>query len=245
MEVHHHSHAHGKKTWKNYFWEFLMLFLAVFCGFLAEYQLEHKIEQDREKKFMKLLAQDLQSDIDSIAKIRAHRIERHAQADSLRLVLLNGDYKTKGSDVYFWGRNISRRRFFLPADGTLQQMKSSGSLRLVHNQEIVQKIIAYDVTSRGYLRQLEVETELVTDYRNLAGKVFNAAVFQIVSSSNLTYRPPGNPALFDDSPATINELANRLNYLMGSQSRLNELLDELNEKAKELKNLINQQYHIK
>lgn len=245
MEVHHHSHAHGKKTWKNYFWEFLMLFLAVFCGFLAEYQLEHKIEQDREKKFMKLLAQDLQSDIDSIAKIRAHRIERHAQADSLRLVLLNGDYKTKGSDAYFWGRNISRRRFFLSADGTLQQMKSSGSLRLVHNQEIVQKIIAYDVTNRSYLRQLEVETELVTDYRNLAGRVFNASVFQVVTSTNPTYRPPGNPALFDDSPATINELANRLNYLMGSQFRLNQLLDELNEKAMELKNLINQQYHIK
>ncbi len=48
MEVHHHTHAaHGKKTWKNYFWEFLMLFLAVFCGFLAEYQLENKIEYDR------------------------------------------------------------------------------------------------------------------------------------------------------------------------------------------------------
>lgn len=37
MEVHHHTHpSHGKKTWKEYFWEFLMLFLAVFCGFLAE-----------------------------------------------------------------------------------------------------------------------------------------------------------------------------------------------------------------
>jgi hypothetical protein len=52
MEVHHHTHAaHGKKTWKDYFWEFLMLFLAVFCGFLAEYQLEHIIEHQRAKVF--------------------------------------------------------------------------------------------------------------------------------------------------------------------------------------------------
>lgn len=36
MEVHHHAHHEGKKNWKSYFWEFLMLFLAVFCGFLAE-----------------------------------------------------------------------------------------------------------------------------------------------------------------------------------------------------------------
>ena len=41
MEVHHHSHSeHGKRNWKSYIWEFVMLFLAVFCGFLAEYQLE-------------------------------------------------------------------------------------------------------------------------------------------------------------------------------------------------------------
>jgi hypothetical protein len=34
MEVHHHTlPPHGKKNWKDYFWEFLMLFLAVFCGF--------------------------------------------------------------------------------------------------------------------------------------------------------------------------------------------------------------------
>ena len=36
MELHHHAHHEGKKNWKSYFWEFLMLFIAVFCGFLAE-----------------------------------------------------------------------------------------------------------------------------------------------------------------------------------------------------------------
>ena len=63
MEVHHHSHAaHGKKNWKSYFWEFLMLFLAVFCGFLAEYQLEHVIEHQREKKFAGQMLSDLRAD---------------------------------------------------------------------------------------------------------------------------------------------------------------------------------------
>ena len=34
MEVHHHTHAaHGKKNWKSYFWEFLMLFLVCSVGF--------------------------------------------------------------------------------------------------------------------------------------------------------------------------------------------------------------------
>ncbi len=63
MEVHHHTHSsHGKKNWKSYFWEFLMLFLAVFCGFLAEYQLEHKIEKERGRKYMSDMVENLKYD---------------------------------------------------------------------------------------------------------------------------------------------------------------------------------------
>ena len=63
MEVHHHAHSsHGKKNWKSYFWEFIMLFLAVFCGFLAEYQLEHLIEKEREKQLAKSFYQELKGD---------------------------------------------------------------------------------------------------------------------------------------------------------------------------------------
>jgi hypothetical protein len=246
MEVHHHTHHdHGKRNWKSYFWEFLMLFLAVFCGFLAEYQLEHKIEKDRERKFITLLSNDLQSDIDSIAAIRIHRIERTEQADSLRTLLNNGTYKEHGADVYYWGRNISRRRFFLSADGTMQQLKNSGGLRLVHNKEIIQKIIAYDVTYRAYLRQLDTEMELITVYRDVAGRVFDGAVFQTISTINIANRPVGNPQLFDASPGAVNELSNRLNYLLGSQYRLSQLLDDLNFKATELLALIKNEYHLK
>lgn len=244
MEVHHHSHAHGKKSWKTYIWEFLMLFLAVFCGFLAEYQLEHKIEGDREKKFIQLLAQDLQADVDSIARIKIHRLERYKQADSLRVYILNQGYKTRGSDIYYWGRNVSRRRFFYSTDGTLQQLKNSGGLRLIHNKEIIQKIIAYDVTYRNYLRQLEVEMALVEEYRNAAAKIFDAAIFQNITAENIVYRPEGNPQLFESSPAAVNEFTNKLNYLMGGQFRLTELLDGLTMKAKELLDLIKKDYHI-
>ena len=244
MEVHAHSHT-ARKKWTHYFWEFFMLFLAVFCGFLAEYQLEHKIEKQREEKFMQLLAQDLQSDIDTIAIIKVHRLERYNQADSLISSLLSGDYKSNGSKVYYWGRNISRRRFFYSADGTLQQLKNSGSLRLIHKKEIVQKIIAYDVVYRNYIRQLEVEMALVDQYRNTAAGIFNAAYFQRVVTYDFANRPEGNPQLFDSSLAGVNELANKINYLMGGQYRLTQLLDGLSEKAKELMELIKKDYHFK
>lgn len=243
MEVHAHTHT-ARKKWTHYLWEFLMLFLAVFCGFLAEYQLEHKIEKDREKKFMRLLAQDLESDIDSIAKIKIHRLERYNQADSLRTSLLTGDYKTNGANVYYWGRNVSRRRFFYSADGTLQQLKNSGSLRLIRNKEIVQKIINYDVNYRSYLRQLEIEMTQVEEYRGIAAKLFDAAVFQSISVETIRLRPEGNPQLFDNSPASINEVANKLNYIMGGQYRLGQLIDGLNEKATALLALIKKEYKI-
>jgi len=244
MEVHAHSHT-ARKKWTHYFWEFLMLFLAVFCGFLAEYQLEHKIEKQRENKFMQLLAQDLEADIDSIAMIKIHRLERYGQSDSLRTLLVTGNYKNNGAALYYWGRNISRRRFFYSSDGTLQQLKNSGSLRLIRNKEIVQKIIAYDVNYRNYLRQLEVEMALVEEYRNVGAKIFDASVFSNMTVGNTIYRPEGSPVLFDSSPAFINEFTNKLNYLMAGQFRLTELLDGLTNKAKELLDLIKKEYHLK
>ena len=221
-----------------------MLFLAVFCGFLAELQLEHKIENSREKKLMMLLTQDLQSDIDSIAKVKLHREERYIQADSLRLHLVSGEYKTNGANVYYWGRNITRRRFFYSADGTIQQLKNAGNLRLIHNQEISQKIIAYDISYRNYLRQLEVEMHLIDNYRDIAVKFFDARYFQTISVANIDKRLTGNPQPFDESPGLINELANRVNYFTGGHYRMTMLLDELKEKASELLILIKREYKI-
>jgi hypothetical protein len=62
MEVHTHPHSHGKKNWKQYFWEFFMLFLAVTLGFFVENQREHYIEHQREKLYMKAMVDDLQKD---------------------------------------------------------------------------------------------------------------------------------------------------------------------------------------
>src|SRR6478752_5293011 len=69
MEVHHHPHSHGKKNFKTYLWEFVMLFLAVFCGFLAEYYLEHRIEKERGNQFIESFYEDLKTDT---AKISFH-----------------------------------------------------------------------------------------------------------------------------------------------------------------------------
>ena len=57
-QVHHHDHAsQGKKSWKSYFWEFLMLFLAVFCGYLAEYVNRQFNKRSRMNNYLRVMLQ--------------------------------------------------------------------------------------------------------------------------------------------------------------------------------------------
>jgi hypothetical protein len=247
MEVHAHTHSPRKK-WTHYFWEFLMLFLAVFCGFLAEYQLEHKIEKKREKQFMKSMIEDLKVDTVSILSLIQHRPARLQMSDSVRRTIIENKYSENGASFYYWGRNISRRGFFFSADGTIQQLKNSGGLRLISNASIADKIIAYDVLYRDIQRQQDLEEIQLNEYRIKSGRIFDAAVFSKMTNLDdtiLIEKPEGNPQLKDDSPALLNELANSLNYWSVGSARLMHLWQQLNGKATELITLIKKEYHLK
>ncbi|HEU5168271.1 MAG TPA: hypothetical protein VFU29_22150 [Chitinophagaceae bacterium] len=256
MEVHHHSHTPGKK-WTHYFWEFLMLFLAVFCGFLAEYQLEHKIEKNREKQFMLSMIDDLKADTNAIAALNRQRIVRLQMYDSLSKAIKEKTFSEKGADFYYWGRNISRRVFFFSADGTMQQLKNSGGLRLISDRNIADKIIAYDVLYRSIGIQQQLEDVELNEYRIIARKIFDAAIFYEMKRSStrmvgnnpnlnsILEKPPGNPQLKDSSPASLNELGNTLNYWAVGSLRHFDLLEVLKKRAVELIDLIRNEYHLK
>ena len=150
MEVHHHGHVHHQKKWKEYLYQFFMLFLAVFFGFLAEYQLEHVIENQREKKYIKSLIEDLKTDT---AKINSN-LKRFdilsAQRDTIMQLfpaLVNGFNST----LY---RNFPAMKGypdFIYTDGTIQQLKNSGGLRLIRKLEITDSIMAYDARVKAAL----------------------------------------------------------------------------------------------
>ena len=265
MEVHHHSHT-ARKKWTHYFWEFLMLFLAVFCGFLAEYQLEHKIEKDREKKFMRSMIEDLKADTSAISTLNQRRKERLRMYDSLNTAIVEKKYPDNGSSVYYWGRNISRRVFFFSSDGTMQQLKNSGGLRLISDHSISEKIIAYDVLYRRTIIQQELEEMLLNEYRLLARRVFDAAVFNQMTRptiiggsvddsllkdssfallSPLLEKPGGNPQLKGNSETLLNELANQLSYWAAGSARLLEHLEQMKGMAADLIEVIKKKYRLK
>jgi hypothetical protein len=133
MEVHHHTHAsHGKKNWKAYFWEFLMLFLAVFCGFLAEYQLEHKIERDREKEYAKALYDEFYADSIVFTNKITGRLGKEKDCDYLVSYIRDSSLTNLPRDfypAYTVVMYLITSYTFEPKDGILNQLKGSGSLR--------------------------------------------------------------------------------------------------------------------
>jgi hypothetical protein len=214
MEVHAHTHT-ARKKWTHYFWEFLMLFLAVFCGFLAEYQLEHKIEKDREKQYINSLVQDLKLDTARLSVIIKLRNSRDEKIDSLSYLLSKPDAAAYGSDIYYLTRFLTRAlsvRFY-SNDGTMQQLKNSGALRLIRNQNITDSIIGYDVANRSLLAQTQIENDILDDLRAEVAKIFDGRVFdRMMDEESNLFRPPGNPS-FELSKENVFPFYTRLHYV--------------------------------
>src|SRR5436190_2738908 len=243
MEVHAHTHT-ARKKWTHYFWEFLMLFLAVFCGFLAEYTLEHMIEHQREEQYMRSMVEDLKSDILMLEKNVTLRKNRLTMIDSL-VDLLNSPQRNKyGNDIYFFARSSSPPVNIFPNDGTIQQLKSSGNLRLIRNSQIANSIMAYDQKMRGALFEMGDEVEVRSEYRQLARKLFNTNVFFEMIATDSVSRPVNNPQLYSSDAGLINEFIGQVQYVKRIHKAQLIRSEELLVKAKKLTIDIKKEYHL-
>ena len=244
MEVHSHTHTPRKK-WTHYFWEFLMLFLAVFCGFLAEYQLEHKIEKDREHQYMESMVADLGSDTLMFEKNISLRQSRLMMMDSLIVMLNSHDRNRNGNDIYYYARSISPPANIFPNDGTIQQLKSSGNLRLIRNNNITNSIMAYDQKMRSVLFEMGDEVEIRAEYRQLARKLFRTEVFHEMIAGDTVGRPTNDPQLYTNDPALLNEFVGQIQYVKRVHQTQLTRSEQLLEQAKKLIVEIKKEYHLK
>ena len=207
MEVHAHTHSHGKKNWKAYFWEFLMLFLAVFSGFLAEYQLEHKIEKERAEKFLQSMLLDVRTNIvnlDSLIKQDRIIITNH---DKLVNWLLK-DSSTIDRAAFAKNMGAIWVRNFLVRKETYEQMKSSGSLRYIGNIEFLKKMMDYErITNFAQYRNQEFEKKYYTE-------LFIPAVYK---SYDLTCQLNLDTSNHSD-PLKIEKLTNHHDVLTGNDA---------------------------
>ena len=243
MEVHAHPHTPRRK-WTHYFWEFLMLFLAVFCGFLAEYQLEHKIERDREKKFVQTFIEDLKTDTASIRQILIFRKQKGERMDSLIFLLSTNQIKGRENDLYFFGRTLVRSLRFQSNDRTITQLKNSGSLRLIRNEEAADSMMSYQklVEYINYHQEDDRMERRAAD--PILSRMFNSFIFNQMVTSDGINRPAGNPLLRSYDPEVQQDLAYYINHLIGSNFMIQGRLELLNDKAKNMIVFLKKEYRL-
>lgn len=216
MEVHKHPHhVTHKKKWTEYLLEFLMLFLAVFLGFIAENIREHKAERNREKEYLRSMVVDLKTDSTNIAYYYSHADSAIFIIDSLINILKRPDRGNYGRDMYYFARVITTRvgRFVL-TDRAFEEMKSSGSLRLVNNEALSDSISHYYAEQTRFKEQSELQIIRMTAYSDLVTEIFDGAVFQkMLQRFPYNVIPPvGNPQLLTTEPARINKFIGLLHY---------------------------------
>jgi hypothetical protein len=219
MEVHHHphvdSHLHGKKNFKEYFLEFLMIFLAVTLGFFAEQMRENVADHSREKEFMKSMVEDLKTDTANMNTFYTHSNLVISQIDSLMYLIRNPDHNNCGQRMYYFARVITTGlgRFEL-SDRTYDEMKSSGSLRLVNDDALSDSISKYYSSQTNFKEQAELQLTKMAAYTDIATRLFDGNVFQQMLQ-RFPYKvipPQGNPQLLTNDAAIINQYVGILHY---------------------------------
>jgi hypothetical protein len=150
MEVHHHPQLeHKPKPWKEYLLEGLMIFLAVTMGFFAESLREYINDHEKGDKYAVALKAELKSDTANYNKSMRQILYLRPLIDSMYLNASEParyNYIIKGK----WNTPINENVVqYFPGLAIIQQLKSSGNLRLLDRKDIGIKIIAYETYING------------------------------------------------------------------------------------------------
>ncbi|MDF2156747.1 hypothetical protein [Algoriphagus sp. CAU 1675] len=234
-----------KKNWTSYFKEFFMLFLAVFCGFLAENYRESLSNKTIEKEYMLSLIEDLKSDTANLnTYISFKKVKGHLM-DSLAGMLVSEDHHLLGNQIYYLARQVFNESPFVYSDGTIQQLKNAGNLRLIKKRVVVEELLKYEKKVRVLQDWDEKDNQTKSTFREMGGKVFNSQELNATMDAEMNFVfPTTNPKLVTDDFQTLNELAFQVHYLskmcLGNSMRA----ASLREDALNLLELIHKEYEL-
>ncbi len=249
METHaNHLHKAPGKNFGHYFFEFLMLFIAVFCGFLAENYREHVVEREKEKQYMHAMIVDLKSDTARIALLISEDSINQPRIDSLMHLLRRPDRNNYGQTMYYFARVITALgggRFEL-ADRSYEQMKSSGSLRLINDAGVADSVSAYYSKQEDLKQQEQIQLTRMAYYCNAVTTIFDGVILQEMLQKHPYefHVPKGNPALLTNDETTINEFIGQLHYYSAILTINYNFASEKRANAERLIQLLQSKYHF-
>ena len=261
MEVHHHQHIE-KKSFKEYLLEGLMIFLAVSMGFIAENVREYLGDKTKEKEYIENIKKDLVRDTVNLNVWIAALYKRVESFDTLITILHQPGPTNKGQDLYYFARVATRSGRFETNLNSFNEMKNSGSTRLIKNRGVLNDMLDYEKNVYKY-EQLGVleskENEMVYP---LIGSLFDAFIFdKMFVPSNMIRnqmsekdfatgsrfyikRPAGNPQLRSSNPDQINQLIYFLHQRKATFFGQITILLTQKKQAINLIVVLNKEYHL-
>jgi len=190
---------------------------------------------------------DLKEDTAKIATYIKAEKKRGDLLDSLITILNDQTNVAKyGNGVYYFGR-LGPRLQYVPVNmRTVEQLKNSGSFRLISDMTVSNAMMSY-YEKVPEIRQIEaLYAEEFAEYKKIAENVFEPAIFKKLEKPNSEIiRASDNPALQKNASAYIKALAINAVYMNGSRRGLLARDEDLLKNAKELLVALQDEYHLK
>lgn len=233
------------KNWTSYFKEFFMLFLAVFCGFLAENYRESLSVRKMERDYILSLVEDLKTDTTNLSGYIDFRREKSVLMDSLAEMMLSDNRSSMGNQIYFLARQVFNEQAFIYSDGTIQQLKNAGNLRLISKRNVVNELLAYEKRVKVLEEWDENDNRTKSTFREMGGKVFHSFEMNKTMDSNMKFvMPTTNPQLITDDLGVINEIAFQIHSLSKMTKGNSLRAESLKSDAARLLKLIHSEYKL-
>lgn len=186
MEVHHHPHT-GKKKFKEYFLEFIMIFLAVTLGFFAENLRERFLDKKMEKEYMESMVKDLKADTASFSRTIQQYTLISRGIDTM-LTCLKSDDPDPSTINRILSKGFWMYTGFSYNNETVQQLKNSGNFRLVKNRAVVDSILYYDNSINSFVvNQYNDLKSTLLSYKDAEARVLPYSELKNASTNSILY----------------------------------------------------------
>jgi hypothetical protein len=255
MEVHHHPDLHHKrKNFREYFLEFLMIFLAVTMGFIAENLRETIKNKNEVQEDIRSLVNDLKADISYTDTILQRNEYSCNLVDTLIDLLHHNNSNTQ--QIYYVARAITANfGYFYTNSKTFDQMKSSGSLKLISHRNLLDSIGNYYSSFQSQNNQTELMRQKINEIHTGNAEVFDAYIFQQMMHINYggggitggiaqILRPEGTPQLLTKDHNKINTVELHYHYFYATTKFYDSEATQLRDYAERLVQLITKEYHL-
>lgn len=242
MEVHHPHHPTHKKKWGEYFLEFFMLFIAVTLGFFAENKREEMVENHKEHQYIQSLYEDLKKDTSTLKTLIRYSNNQINKIDTATSIITVNKWNDSTIKLLYRVnlKTLGNVRLSLN-ERTSSQLKNSGSMRLIENQEISNQISEYWELA-DFAKNVGYSTEeLKLRAREKSYSIFNQKYYLDFTTGEVR----NDVTLMNTDALMLTEYTNRLNHIRNSMKVVQlPLFEKLTGKATELIKLLKKEYEL-